>query len=70
MAEAKHCYHTDARFQARVNLAVRVEDEITWRPLDDRLERRDRLERLITVLHVLDQEDRYAAALRYVGPPL
>lgn len=70
MAEAKHRYHTDALFHARVTLAERVEDAITWRPLDDGLERRDRRERLVTVLHALDQDEEFRASIHYVGPPL
>lgn len=68
LEEAKHRYHTDAAFHARVRLAVRVEDGVTWRPLDDRTERRDQLERLASVLHALDQEAAYQASIRYIGP--
>lgn len=69
--EAMLRYHTDARFRARVRLAIHVEEELEdHRWTNDRAVRHERLERLVTVLHALDQDDAYRASIRYVGPPL
>lgn len=66
--QAMHRYHTDPRFHARVTLAVRMEEELDrGRHPADRSYRHERLERLVTVLHGLDQDEEYWASIRVVG---
>lgn len=69
-AEAKNRANMDARFRARLTLAVRVEEELAGGRPASRWERHDRQERLAIVLHALDRDENYQRSIRYVGPPL